>query len=349
MGGAEKLCVDLCKIAKQEKVDIDIYVLNNADTNLKKDAIINNIKIYNCGTNRYKSFKHLIWLLKHKKEYDVIHSHLSYSQYYVALIRAFDKNINLVTTEHNTFNNRRKYKLFKIIERYVYNSYNKIIVINNENLYYMKKWQKSIQEKIIVIENGINIEKYINGNKDKIKDAILKDNDTKKILMVAAFREQKNHELMIRAFSKLNKNERLILVGSGSKSRIDEIKLIIKNLSIENRVFFLGERIDVEHIMKCCDVFVLPSKWEGFGLVVAEAMASDLPVVASNVDGLREVVGDCGLLFENNNVDDLVVNIKKILSMDNEKLKILKKRARNKCFNYSIDNTFKKYLELYKS
>lgn len=347
MGGAEKLCTDLAKIAKKEDVKIDIYVLNNADTNLKIDVKRHGINVYNCGTSGYKSLKHLLWLLKHKSDYDIIHSHLSYSQYYVSLIRFFDKNIKLITTEHNTFNERRKYKLFKIIEKYVYKSYDKITVINNENRNSMIEWQKSIKDKIITVENGINIEKYINGNENNIEDISLKDNSKEKILMVASFREQKNHKLMIESFNKLDKNKSLILVGNGTENKINEIKDIVNKLSLNDRVFFLGERTDVEDIMKCCDIFVLPSKWEGFGLVAAEAMASGLPVVASNVDGLREVVGDCGLLFESENLDDLVFNINKVFNMDDEEVESLKTRARNKCLNYSIDNTFKKYLEIY--
>lgn len=347
MGGAEKLCTDLAKIAKKKDVKIDIYALNNADTNLKIDAKSHGINVYNCGTSSYKSLKHLFWLLKHKSDYDAIHSHLSYSQYYVSLIRFFDKNIKLITTEHSTLNERRKYKLFKIIEKYVYKSYDKITVINNENRNSMIKWQKSIKDKIITVENGINIEKYINGNEKNIKDISLKDNSKKKILMVAAFREEKNHKLMIQSFSKLDKNKSLILVGNGTENKINEIKDIVNKLSLNDRVFFLGERTDVEDIMKCCDIFVLPSKWEGFGLVAAEAMASGLPVVASNVDGLREVVGNCGLLFENENLDDLVFNINKVFNMNEEEREELKERAINKCLNYSIYNTLKKYLEIY--
>ena len=96
IGGAEKLCVELIKLALDKNIKIDIYVLNNCDSTFKKELEYININIFNCGTNNYKSLSHLNWLLRNKKNYDVIHSHLSYSQYYVALIRLFDKKIKLI-------------------------------------------------------------------------------------------------------------------------------------------------------------------------------------------------------------------------------------------------------------
>ncbi|MBI5997585.1 glycosyltransferase [Clostridium perfringens] len=350
MAGAEKLTLDLAKLGKSKNIVIDIYVLNNSDTNLKLEAKNNNINIFNCGTNSYRSIKHFFWLIKYKDKYDVIHSHLSYSQYYVALIRLLDKNKKLITTEHSTFNERRKYKIFKVIEKWLYSAYDNIVVINNDNKASMIKWQSSISDKIIVISNGIDVKKFINGKKERINEGILiKNKKSQKILMVAAFRKEKNHEIIVNAMNKLDDNKVLILVGTGPEEYINNIKCLIDKNGINSRVFLLGERTDVEDIMKCCDLFVLPSRWEGFGLVVAEAMASGLPVVASNVQGVREVVGDCGLLFENENIQDLIGKINRIFTMSKEERKILTDMARKRSLKYSIENTFEKYLDLYKS
>lgn len=348
MGGAEKLTLDLAKLGRAKGIIIDIYVLNNVETNLKLEAKKYNINIFNCGTNNYKSIKHFLWLIKNRNKYDVIHSHLSYSQYYVALIRLFDKNKKLITTEHSTFNERRKYKIFKVIEKNIYEAYNSIVVINDDNKLSMVKWQSSIENKIISIQNGIDIEKFTSGSKEKITDVILNDKSKKKILMVAAFRKEKNHELIINAMSRLDDDKVLILVGTGSKEYVNYIKKLVYKNNIADKVFLLGERTDVENIMKCCDLFVLPSRWEGFGLVVVEAMASGLPVVASDVEGLRDVIGDCGLLFENENINDLIKQINNICKMSNDEVKKITEKSKQRSLKYSIENTFEKYLSLYK-
>lgn len=347
VGGAEKLCVDLIKLSKKCNHEIDIYLLNNVDTCLKEELEKEDISIYNAGTNNYKSIKHVIWLIKNKKRYDVIHSHLSYSQYYVSLIRIFDKNIKLITTEHNTFNERRKYSFFKKIEKYVYKSYNNIIVINSENMHSLTEWQESISDRVVVIDNGIDISRYLLADKECITEKVLKNCTTKKILMVAAFRKQKNHKLMIDALNYLSEDKVLILVGDGQPYEKKELLNYVKSKGLQNRVIFLGLRTDVENIMKCCDLFVLPSLWEGFGLVAVEAMASGLPVIASNVPGLYEVVNEVGICFENNNITDLVNKINCLFEKNSKELDYIIRKGREKSLNYSIESTFRKYIKIY--
>lgn len=342
-GGAEKLCVDIIKNIKQEN-EVEVYVLNNVKTNFSRELESMGVIINNSGTNKYRSIKHLIWLIKNRKKYQIIHSHLSYSQYYVAVLRLFSKNIKLITTEHNTYNRRREYKLFKVIEDKLYKCYNKIIVINSDTKDNMISWQPTLLNKICVINNGVNIEKYNNGSKEKIKDEILLDNNIKKVLMVAAFREQKNHDLIIDAFKYLPEEYNLILVGDGELR--NNILNRINNNNLKDRVHILGVRSDVENIMKCCDVFVLPSKWEGFGLVSVEAMASGLPVIASNVKGLSQVVGEAGILFDVNNIDDLVKSIIELTKNDDLRNKVINEGLK-RCREFDINKTSQLHIDIY--
>lgn len=344
IGGAEKLCVDLAKIAQQKGSVIDIYVLNNVETFFTKELKKSGIKIFNAGANNYKSIKHVVWLLKNKNKYDVIHSHLSYSQYFVSIIRLFDKKIKLVTTEHSTFNQRRALKIFKIFEKIIYSSYDKITVINKENLQSMIEWQPSIQEKLVIINNGIDIERYRNGDKEKVTDKELtKVRNKKKILMIAAYRKEKNHMFMLKVIKELDKNMVLILVGDGEERIKNEINIYIQINNLEERVIQLGQRSDIENIIKFCDVGVLPSLWEGFGLVAAECMAGGLPIVGSNVNGLSEVIGNKDLLFEANNKLELINRLEKNIKKNKEIVEYCEERAKK----YSIERTLEQYLKCY--
>lgn len=122
MGGAEKLLVDII-LELKKSIDIDVYVLDSKETSLKKTLEENGVKIFNCGTSSFKSMKHLKWMKKNAKNYDVIHSHLSYSQYYVAGAKFFNGSLKTITTEHSTNNNRRNSKLFRMLEKFVYGKY----------------------------------------------------------------------------------------------------------------------------------------------------------------------------------------------------------------------------------
>lgn len=347
IGGAEKLCVDLIKIAKGRGILIDLYLLNSEETSLKNDLEKNNINIFCSYTNKYKSLKHIFWLIKNSKKYDVIHSHLSYSQYYVSILKIFNKNVRLVTTEHNTFNERRNLKIFKIIEKYIYNSYDKISVINKENLKSISEWQPSIKNKVVVVNNGIDLKKYSNGDKSNIKDKeLLQIKDKIKILMIAAFRKQKNHKFILEVVKELN-NIVLILVGDGEICIKKEIIEFIYNNNLDNKVLMLGNRNDIEDIIDFCDLAVLPSRWEGFGLVAVECMAGGLPIIGSRVEGLSEVIHNDDLLFNENDKNDLIEKIYKLVNNDYKREEIINYCIENSK-KYDIEKTFDKYLKLYR-
>ncbi|HIE45191.1 MAG TPA: glycosyltransferase family 1 protein [Flavobacteriaceae bacterium] len=192
----------------------------------------------------------------------------------------------------------------------------------------------------VIIYNGIPLKEFHSTIKP-----IKKDNSIK-LIMVASFRKQKNHKTLIKALSNLNSNYTLSLVGEGDN--LENIKSLTKELNLEKRVHFLGFRNDIAELYRNHDIFVLSSHSEGFGLVAVEAMASGLPVIASNVDGLREVVDGAGLLFEPKNEIELAKQIQKVAT-NNE----LKNRMINdglvKAKNYDIKNLKNKTLKLYKN
>ena len=131
---------------------------------------------------------------------------------------------------------------------------------------------------------------------------------------VSRLRYEKGIDLLIEAFSRLvveGHNVHLHIVGTGPDE--EKLKDRVIQLNIVDNVTFFGEATweTAMQQMALMDVVVVPSRFEGFGLSAAEAMAMGKPVVASNVFGLKEVVSDgkTGLLFENSNSDDLYVKI----------------------------------------
>lgn len=108
-------------------------------------------------------------------------------------------------------------------------------------------------------------------------------------LFVGRLVPQKAVDMLLPAFAAQERGT-LILAGDGEdRAALQEQA---RALGIEDRVHFLGVRHDVPSLMKSADCFVLPSRWEGFGVVLAEAMAAGLPIVATHVDGISEVVED---------------------------------------------------------
>ena len=250
----------------------------------------------------------------------------------------------LVTTEHNTENNRRKYKFLRKIERYLYLKYNKIISISNETEINLKKWLKITEDKdrkFIVIENGINIEKFLSENV-KIEEDYFKEERKKKIItMIGRFDAQKDQPTLIKAIKDIDVY--LFLVGDGIRK--NEYKNLVKNLKIEDKVKFLGVRKDIPKILNISDICVLSSNWEGFGLVAVEAMAAKKPIIGSKVDGLMQVINQDELLFNLGEVNELKMKLLKLLE---NKLFIEKLVNKYEIKKYCIKRTKDKYLMIYK-
>ena len=135
-----------------------------------------------------------------------------------------------------------------------------------------------------VINNAIEAEKYYRN--DEIRHKIRKQlNITDDYIVmghVGRFQYQKNHELLIDIFKQFHEkhcNSRLILVGQGVEE--EKIRHKVHNYNLDNAVIFMGARNDVNEILQAMDIFVLPSRFEGLGIVLIEAQVAGLPCVTT--------------------------------------------------------------------
>ncbi len=116
---------------------------------------------------------------------------------------------------------------------------------------------------------------------------------TQIVVHIGRFAAQKNHAGLVRIAQMVLRTNPLacfVLIGDGPLHH--DIETMVEELGLSKAFRFLGIRHAVEQILTCCDVFLFPSKWEGFGLVALEANAAGIPVVGSDVPGIREAVED---------------------------------------------------------
>ena len=203
------------------------------------------------------------------------------------------------------------------------------------------------KEKVTVIPPGINLQKFTTSKKDinLLKEFNIPKNS--KILLTACrLSFEKNIDTLIKAFNKISKeNVFLIIVGKGDQKWY--LETLVKKLGLTKNVIFTGERKDIERFYSIADLFVLPSIYEGFGLVYLEAMASGVPCIGSKPDypkiivGSNEVIDDgiSGYLVNPYSINSLVEKIQRVLSDDNLKNK-LGRNAREVCEKkYKWENT----------
>ncbi len=159
---------------------------------------------------------------------------------------------------------------------------------------------------------------------DKWNDALRRHNiqpDEKFLLYVGGISPHKNLNTLIDAVHKLDKTK-LVLVGDYKDDPFFSAYPVLKNqvekLGLSDQVIFAGfvEDIDLAYLYNAATLVVLPSLEEGFGLPAVEAMACGTPVAASNRGSLPEVLGDAGVFFEPQDIEDMANVIKQIFGDD---------------------------------
>ena len=197
--------------------------------------------------------------------------------------------------------------------------------------------------KVTIINNAINLNKfkYNEKTRNRLRRQLKIDDDTLVIGHIGRFVEQKNHTFLIDLFSELHKensNSILLLIGQGPLE--NKIKEKVNSLNITDSVKFLGQRTDVNELYNVMDVFVLPSLYEGLGVVLIEAQANGLQCLVSQ--NVPKEVGISDLL-KIIDINDEPANAIKYISKND----ILRKNAKLKENNYNILNEKSKLEKFY--
>lgn len=346
-GGAEKMITEISRFLIKEGHLVEVLIFDGIRSPLLNELEDHGVKVYRGGAGYFQMYNpfHILRIkrLAKKNNYDFIHSHNSSAQYFVAFSGA-GKYSKLITTEHNTSNRRRKKNIYKFIDRYIYHKYDSVISVSNKvkrNLldYLNKKdGSRTNHEKFPVIYNGIDLSKFLTIDKDPVDSPPI-------ILMISAFRKQKDHDTAIRAMLYLPEQYKLWLAGEG-KTKIGCEKLV-RSLNLSGRIKFLGNVNDVPTLISQSKIVILSTKFEGMPLVAIEAMASGKPFIASDVDGVKEVTSDAGILFQKGNYIELAHKIENLINSPKE-FEIVAKKCRKRALTFDLSHTLSQHLELYK-
>ena len=310
LGGAERLVTDLAVGFKEEGHDVVVALLDGTRTPFHDELETKGVRIVPLGEgvgsmrNPFLVFR-LVRLLA-RERFDVVHTHNSSCQFLAAFASLFVK-LRLVTTEHNTSNRRRAWGWFKPLDRWMYSRYSRIVCVGSEVRRNLEDYLgETVTGKTVIIPNGIDLGRFRNA----VPDPGISSMPGHKVVMVAAFRPQKDQDTLVRAMTFLGDDYILWLVGGGE--RMEEVRSLARELSVESRVKFFGLRTDVPEILKTADVVVMSSHYEGLSLSSIEGMAVGKPFLASDVDGLREIVRGAGILFKEGDAEGLAAEIRKV-------------------------------------
>ena len=310
-GGVTKYLEMLFKYMDRSKYEqILIYPTEYIDEKYKFDNLVDSIEFINMSReiNPIKDFKAIININKLIKKYnpDLIYVQSSKAG-------ALGRIANLVIGKPIIYNphgwafnmevSKIKKKIYILIEKILANITDYIIAISKqekESALYNKICSK---EKIKVIFNGIDIEAY---DKSKIANSNFREKykipkDAVVFGMVGRISKQKSPDIFIKSAAKIKQqisNAFFVIVGDGDNR--DEIELLINELGLKKSVLITGWVNNTYEYINTFDIAMLLSRWEGFGLAVAEYMISNKPIIATAVDAIPNLI--------ENNVDGILIN-----------------------------------------
>jgi glycosyltransferase involved in cell wall biosynthesis len=209
-----------------------------------------------------------------------------------------------VMTAHGSFGREVKYRQIAEADRVICVSrYMQRETVQNTDI---------APEKIVMVYNGIDTGRFApKDRRAEVRGQLSLPEDAYVIGIVSRITgiNGKGHDDLLQVMRRFSfaHNWRLLIVGKGKWRAVNELKEKIEALGLGQRVVFAGHHTDVSAVMEAMDVLALPSKWETFGLVLVEAMAMKKPVVAYDVAGTAEAVGQdgAGILVSLGDVDAL--------------------------------------------
>jgi glycosyltransferase involved in cell wall biosynthesis len=251
-------------------------------------------------------------------EPDVVHTHLLHADLYGIPAARWAGVPIVVSSRHNDNNFRRRFPI-RQINQLLWRMVDAGIGISDAIARFSIEIEGAPVEKIHRIYYGLEAPKPL--DRSSARAAIIGElglpDDTVLVGMVCRLIEQKGVSDGLRAFARASQqhsNAHLLIAGEGPLRTALESEA--SGLGIKNRVHFLGWRGDIPALMAALDIFLMPSLWEGFGLVLLEAMAQALPVIATRVSAIPEIVinDETGLLVPARDVEALAAALENLLT-----------------------------------
>ena len=283
-GGAERLVRDM--VALGALFDVTASAVYFSQSVHGGVVVLDGEKEVCLGLSSPRDPRAIYKLRRYLKNFDsnrlIIHCHLTWPFYYTPLAISGMKAA-LVYTEHNTYNRRRSIPALRLLERQIYRKYEKVFCISEGVRNALEEWVGPNTVSTSVVLNGVKLLSYVRRRAPAQRGW--------KLVSVGSLTYRKGLDRAIDTIALLrNEVESYVIVGEGpERTRLERL---IRSHGLERVVKLVGWQNNVESYLHDAHLQLITSRWEGFGLVAVEGMSTGLPVMASDLPGLREVVGD---------------------------------------------------------
>lgn len=290
--------------------------------------------------------------LIHRLRPTIVHTHGGTAGFHGRIASFFAPSIRLVHTYHGIhyLHDRQGIQswIYRLVDRLLKKWTDRLVCVSQSDYTLGVQHNVLDPQKTEVIRNGIDVDRFVRTAKASSDKA----GYPRVVGTIGRLHMEKGHSYLVKAAAQVLKVCPSILFEiTGEGELRGDLENEIRSLGLEDHVKLLGERTDVESLFERMDVFVLPSFWEGLPLVLLEAMAAGVPIVATAVGGILEVVTHDreALLVPPRHEQQLAQEILRVLS-DRELAARLTRNALQKVRNqFSVDKMVKATENMYKT
>lgn len=309
LGGAENLLLTLARNTDRTKLSL-IFCCLNSGGYIADSLRDEGVKVICLGGYRFRHFHKkmldLAQLIKSEK-IDIVHTHLIEANLW-GRIGAFIARTSIVCkSEHAILPELWIRPTFK---QRIYRFTDRVLDYFTDMIVYVSEYQRNVltngkhdMSKHLIISNAVDKKRFtLSMSKPDLRNQYGFDSSNIIIGTVGRLVRDKGHEYLFKALKQVNDAKiatQLLIIGDGPEE--NRLKNLARELGIN--VLFLSKRHDIAELMRCMDIYIQPTLRESFGIAIAEAMYSSLPVIASDVCGIPEIIqnGITGILVEQKN------------------------------------------------
>lgn len=350
VGGAERQVVDLSDRMTDKGHEVYLCYITGTAKILPSKRTVQVIAL-NAEKNFYSLLKALFSLrsIIRKIRPDIIHSHMVHANVAARIVKLMlgFKTVLICTAHNKNEGGKLRMIAYRLSDFLADISTN----VSQEAVEAFIAKRAVSPKKMIVMYNGIDTKKFIfnQNERNHLRNQYKIMEQTVILIAVGRLTQAKDYPNLLQACSMLQQRDyRLWIVGGGDENYKNYLQDMAEKLGIKDKVFFFGIRQDIPSLLSVADIFVLSSEWEGFGLVVAEAMACERVVVATDSGGVKEVLQNYGYLVPIKQPKILCQSIEKAMSLPKKETDRLTKKAREYIIkNFDLQNITERWLELY--
>ncbi len=345
VGGAERITIDLAeKMVQLENTVAVIFLDGEQLISTSKNIIVYNLNMKKTLFGFINALDKARKIIRDFKP-DVVHANMFHAIIFSRILRLFIKIPLLICTEHSNNYHGKIRKTLEYSTDFLSDLNTNVSQLATDYFVESKVFSKS---KSIAMYNGVDMNRFCKNRNGKIRTQLNVSNEDFVFINVSRFNEAKDHKTLLKAFSivyKKEPNAKLLLVGDGELR--SEIQMQIRDLYLSDSVILVGIQQNTQDYYNASNCFVLSSAYEGFGLVLVEAMACELPVISTDCGGTKEIVADINNLVPVKSPELLAEKMLEVMNYSSEQIEYIGKLNRQCVEKFDLEKITSIWENLY--